>query len=125
MESGALATLLLREDPDAARYGLVERDDAGRIGRFLGRSAPGLDPKALRPRMFCGFHVLSSRIFEWMPAAGAFSITRDVYAPAVEGGATLVGVDHGGYWRDLGNADSIALAERDLVDGRFVPLPPR
>jgi mannose-1-phosphate guanylyltransferase len=75
--------------------------------------------------MFCGFHVLSSRIFEWMPAAGAFSITRDVYAPAVEGGATLVGVDHGGYWRDLGNADSIALAERDLVDGRFVPLPPR
>jgi NDP-sugar pyrophosphorylase family protein len=124
VESGALATLLLREDPDAARYGLVETDDAGRIARFLGRLAPGIDASALRPRMFCGLHVLSPRVFGWMPAAGAFSITRDVYAPAVEGGAALVGLDHPGYWRDLGSAASIALAERDLADGRFVPSHP-
>lgn len=124
-ESGAIATLLLREDPEAIRYGLVEIDGSGRIGRFLGRAAPGVDPRTLRPRMFCGIHVLSPGIFERMPHADAFSITRDVYAPAVEGGARLFGMTHAGAWRDLGSAAAIELAERDLAAGRFAGLDPR
>lgn len=124
VESGAAATLLLREDPDAARYGLVETTTDERIGRFLGRLAPDVEPSVLRPRMFCGVQVISPALDEWMPPAASFSITRDVYAPAVADGARLLGVDHRGYWKDLGTPASLAEAERDLASGRFRPREP-
>lgn len=119
--SGVLATLLLREDPEAARYGLVEVDEEDRIARFLGRSAPGAESRGLSPRMFCGVHVISPAIDAWFPSSPAFSITRDVYAPAVAGGAHLEGITHAGYWRDLGTHEALAAAERDLASGVFVP----
>ena len=122
-ESGALATLVLRADPEAARYGLVEIDGDGIIRRFLGRGqgSSSADGNALAPRMFCGVHVISPRAFERMPATGAFSITRDVYAPWTAAGAPLVGVDYAGYWRDLGTPDSLAAADADVAEGRFGP----
>ena len=119
--SGALATLVLRADPEAARYGIVEIDGDGNVGRFLGHPAPGIDPSVLAPRMFCGVHVISPRAFERMPASGVFSITRDVYAPWTAAGAPLVGVDYDGYWRDLGTPDSLAAADADVAEGRFGP----
>lgn len=118
-ERRALATLVVRADPRAARYGLLELDETGLVRRFLGR--PAHVAGALAPRMFCGVHVISPEIFAHMPSAGSFSITREVYLPLVEAGARLYGFDHGGYWRDLGTADSLAAARLDVAGERFVP----
>lgn len=119
--SGALATLLLREDADAARFGLVEIDGEDRVRRFLGRAAPGAEHEALAPRMFCGVHVLSPRVFERLPPGGVFSITRDVYAPWTAEGVAISAVTYRGYWRDLGTPGSLAAADADLAAGRFRP----
>jgi mannose-1-phosphate guanylyltransferase len=115
----ALATLVVREDPNAERYGAVDLDAFGRIRRFLDRPVDFTEP--LGRRMFSGVHVLSPEIFADMPADGAFSITRDVYLPLVERGAAIYGFDYSGYWRDLGTADSLAAARDDVVRKRFAP----
>lgn len=114
-----VATLLLREDSQAERYGTIEVDAAGRIHRFLGH--PATVAGRLRQRMFCGVHLLSPEVFTFMPRAPVFSITRDVYVRAVEAGADLFGFDYSGYWRDLGTPESLETARADLVQGRFRP----
>ncbi len=116
----AVATLVLRADSDAERYGPVDVDAEGRIRRFLGK--PEKVPEPLERRMFCGVHILSPAIFELMPPGGAFSITRDTYVQAVAAGAALYGFEHRGYWRDLGTTEGVAAATADLSSGRFPSL---
>jgi NDP-sugar pyrophosphorylase family protein len=116
---GALATLLVRKDPRADRYGAIDIDPRGRIRRFLGR--PGWVEEPLERRMFCGVHVISPEIFERMAGGEAFSITRDTYASLIESGAPLYGFPYDGYWRDLGTAVELDAARKDVQSIRFSP----
>jgi len=118
-ERGAVATLVLRHDADAERYGPIDVDADGRIRRFLDQPPTYEEP--LERLMFCGVHVISREIFAHMPAGGAFSITRDVYGRAHREGAALYGFRYDGYWRDLGTPENIEQASRDVDGGRFVP----
>jgi mannose-1-phosphate guanylyltransferase len=118
-DRAALATLVVRSDPDAERYGPLDLDERGRICRFLGKPADVRKP--LARRMFCGVHLISPDLFRVLPAAGTFSITRDVYQPLVESGADLFAFDHVGYWRDLGTLESLSAARADVQTGRFAP----
>lgn len=115
----ALATLVVREDPDAERYGALDLDASGRVKRFLGQ--PEHLSGRLERRMFCGVHFVSPQIFAHMPSRAVFSITRDVYAGLVRQGAPIFGFDHRGYWRDLGTPQSLDDARSDLEHRRFVP----
>lgn len=118
-ERNALATLVVRADPQAARYGMLELGETGLVRRFLGRPANVAAARA--QRMFCGVHVVSPQIFAHMPSAGCFSITHHVYQPLVEAGAPLYGFDHRGYWRDLGTAENLAAGRDDVARKRFFP----
>jgi len=118
-ERRAIATLLVRADAAADRYGPLDLDASGRVRRMLGKP-PGID-EPLERRMFCGVHVISPEIFEHMPSRQIFSITRDVYVPLVEAGAALFGFSYGGYWRDLGTIDSLSAARDDRNTKRFDP----
>src|SRR5204863_247112 len=71
-ERGAVATMVVRPDPDAERYGLVELDADDRVRRVTGQP-PGA-PGPLRPFMFPGLQVFESAIFDWMDAGAAFSV---------------------------------------------------
>jgi NDP-sugar pyrophosphorylase family protein len=115
----ALATLVVREDPEAERYGALDLDGSGRVKRFLGQPHEVAGP--LERRMFCGVHLVSPLIFEHLPARSVFSITRDVYAPLVRGGEPIFAFDHRGYWRDLGTPQSLEAARDDVARGRFAP----
>jgi mannose-1-phosphate guanylyltransferase len=115
----ALATLAVREDPDAERYGALDLDASGRVRRMLGKPHDAAEP--LARRMFCGAHLISPAIFSHFPKTSVFSITRDVYVPLVEAGEALYGFDHRGYWRDLGTIDSLSRARADVAAKRFHP----
>ena len=106
---GAIATMVLRADREAARYGFIEIDRDHRVRRFLGRPARVAEP--LTALMFAGVHVLEPQVFSYM-ASGVFGITRQTYPAMLAAGCPVSGYVHDGYWRVL---DTHAL----LAEGRY------
>jgi len=112
----AVATLVLRPDAEAARYGVLETDRGGRIRRFLGQPAEVGEP--LSPYMFTGCQVLEPRIFAFMPAAKPFSTTRETYPQLLRAGEPLYGFVHTGPWMVVDDAEGVARATRAIVSGQ-------
>jgi NDP-sugar pyrophosphorylase family protein len=109
----AIATLLLRPDPDAARYGLIGLDAAGRVRSFLGTPPPP-PGMPLTTYMFAGMHVFDPRIFAHMPPARPFSITRETYPRLLAAGETVLGVPFGGPWLTVDTPANLAAADAAL-----------
>lgn len=115
-EHDAIATMLLRADPQADRYGIIEADGLGRIRRFLGRTAPGWrGDEALRPLMFGGIHVFSPRVFSYMEP-GTFSITRETYPRMLDAGERLAAYVYDGFWCVLDTPDGLAAGRRAVLE---------
>ncbi len=112
----AAATLVLRADPDAAKWGVVEVGEEDRIVRITGR---GLSDQApTHPRMFAGIHILHPRLLREVPRGKESSII-DAYVAAIQRGDAVLGFDHDGYWSDVGTAERYAQAEHDATNGRI------
>jgi NDP-sugar pyrophosphorylase family protein len=111
--SGAIATLALRADPEAARYGLVEIDADARVRRVVGRPA-GPVAGDLRGFMFPGLHVLEPTIFAHMAHDAAFSITRDTYPALIAQGVAVAGYVTPARWINIDTTASLAAADREL-----------
>lgn len=96
----AIATMVLRPDPDAKRLGAIDVDDAGRVRRLLGK--PDVDGAwgPLHERMFTGVHVLAPRAFRDFPSEGC--VIRSAYRKWIDEGAVVAGVTELAPWRDLG-----------------------
>jgi NDP-sugar pyrophosphorylase family protein len=123
----AAATLVLREDAEAARWGLVEVGDEGQILRITGKGL--MDSVPATPRMFAGIHILHPRLLRQVPQGEASSVI-DPYVRAIEQGESVLGYDLRGYWSDVGTAERYAQAEQDVRAGLIrledrQPLEPR
>ncbi len=110
----AAATLVLRSDPDAARWGLVEVDAEHRIVRITGRGK--MDSASTKPRMFAGIHILSPRLLRDVPKGQASTII-DAYVTGIQRGEVIAGFDLTGYWSDVGTPELYAQAEHDATSG--------
>src|SRR5262245_9701277 len=110
----AAATLVLRSDPEATRWGLVEVDNGHRILRITGRGRP--DPAVAQQRMFAGIHILQPRLLRDVPKGKESSII-DAYVAAIQRGEPVLGFDHHGYWSDVGSPERYAQAEQDAAAG--------
>jgi mannose-1-phosphate guanylyltransferase len=112
---------VLRRDPEQSRYGEIEIDGDDRIRRFLGTPAAVTAP--LTPFMFAGVHVLSPEVFRFMPASGAFSITRATYPAMLTAGSALYGWPFDGFWRVIDTPADRERAARDLPEANLLHLP--
>ena len=112
----AVATLVLRKDPEAARWGLVEMDSENRIVRITGRGRT--DQVSIQPRMFAGIHVFRPQLLRDVPK-GVASTIIDPYVAAIQRGETVLGYDCEGYWSDVGTPERYAHAEQDASAGRI------
>jgi NDP-sugar pyrophosphorylase family protein len=115
-QRNAAATLVLRKDPEAARWGLVEMDSDNLIVRITGRGKA--ESGATQPRMFAGIHILHPRLLRHVPKGKASSII-DPYVAAIERGEMVIGYDCEGYWSDIGTPERYAQAEQDASAGRI------
>jgi NDP-sugar pyrophosphorylase family protein len=113
----AAATLVLRRDPDQARYGEIAIDRDGRIRRFLGK--PEGESEALTAYMFAGVHVMSPEVFRFMPASGAFSMTHDTYPAMLAADAALYGFPFVGFWRVIDTSADRERASHELAAARL------
>lgn len=110
---GALATMLVRKSPDMERFGLIELEPDGRIGRFLGTERPGA-LRPLEPFMYTGVQVLEPRVFAYLSQPGPFSITKVSYPAMVAANEPLFGCVFEGTWITVGTPDELAEAEGKL-----------
>jgi NDP-sugar pyrophosphorylase family protein len=111
----AAATLVLRPDADAARYGVIETNEQGQIRRFLGQPAQVAAP--LSAFMFTGCQVLEPRIFDFMPADTVFSTTRATYPQMLHAGEPLHGFIHHGPWMVVDDAAGMQRATQAILSG--------
>lgn len=112
----ALATMVLRPDPDAARKDDIRIDADGRLRRVLGHTHPAaVTSAASLPRLFyAGIQVFDPRVFDFLPA-GVYSITRDVYPRLLAADEPLYGFLHTGYWRVLDTPGDLAAGRREIA----------
>lgn len=114
LERQAAATMVLRQDSEAARWGLVEVTDQAEVIRITGR---GLSvPTPTTARMFAGIHILHPRLLHALPAGKESSII-DAYVRGIQEGERIMGYDFDGYWTDVGTPERYAQVERDVAAG--------
>jgi NDP-sugar pyrophosphorylase family protein len=116
----ATATLVLRPDDDADRYGSIDIGADGRIRRFLEHRSPEQPAGAIRKLMFTGVQILEPRVFDYMDVSEQkkFSTTRETYPRMLRAGERLFGYNFAGFWQDLGTIERIEEAQRKLKSGR-------
>lgn len=114
---GALATMVLREDPNVWTWGAVEVHD-GRIVTIAGRGVTDPPPseQQCKPYMFAGIHVMDARLLRHCPR-GQYSSILDAYVAELKRGSFIAGYLMTGYWQDIGTPERYAQAQRDVEHG--------
>lgn len=113
--SGAIATMVLREDPRAGRFGPIDIDADGRVRRLL--EQPEHEGELFR-HMFTGVHVLRREAVEQLPRQG--SVISGAYRGWVDDPETVVaGFVETSPWRDLGTPAEYLRAHVDMLYGKL------
>lgn len=113
-QRSALATMVLREDPDVDRWGAVEINSQQRVVRIIGRGLSEAGQTA--KRMFAGVHVMHPQLLKDVPMGQASSII-DAYVSAIQRGEVILGYSMDGYWSDVGTPERYAQAQQDAEKG--------
>ncbi len=113
-EDEPLATMLLREDPQAKAFGSLLMNQSGEVVRMLDTEKPERkEGERVEELMFAGIEVLSAKIFDKMPAVGTkFSITRDTLCGLLAEGGLIRGFKYQGFWSDIGTPDRLEEASK-------------
>lgn len=117
----ALATMVVRKDAEAVRWGELRLDQAQRIVSIHGRGRP--EAACAGGWMFAGVHVMHPRLLSEIPLNVESSII-EAYIRAIEKGEPIAGYLMGGYWSDIGTPERYMQAERDAAAG-LIDLPGR
>lgn len=115
-EAGAAATILLRRVEDVSPFGLVHRDEAGRVTEFLEKRPS--DPMG-QNTVNAGVYVLAADVLDSVPPLVEWSVEKRLFPDLLAAGRTLVGYLPGEayYWMDVGRVETYLAAHRDLLDG--------
>ena len=112
-----LATLVVRRNPNAKMYGEVGIDSQGKVVSFLGKKYSSV--AVTGTYMYVGVQAISRELFHLMPVAGSkFSITQDTYVKVLGEGNSIATFCYDGYFQDIGSADRLNQASKDLVEGK-------
>jgi mannose-1-phosphate guanylyltransferase len=122
-ESRAEATMVVRPDPDAARWGSQELAHDARIVRLLGRAPVAAAPDPVsEPMMFTGIHLVTPRFLDRIPPHGEQCVIRTAYQSLFDEGQGLQGFVTREYWWEHSTAQRYLQGVCNALDGR-VSLP--
>ncbi len=101
-KSGALATMVLKENPKRERFTIVETKDNlitgfGDFPKPLNSQLSTLDS----PLMFTGIHILEPRVFDYIPRGVYSDIVPTFYNPAIKNGEEIAAHITHGSWFEL------------------------
>ena len=116
-EQQTLATMVVREDPDAETWGPVEVTSSGRVQRINGIGRSQVDPSSTY--MFAGIHIIHPRLLRDIPQGQETSII-DAYQRVLAQEQPIAGFCMTGYWSDVGTVERYEQAQRDLESKRIM-----
>jgi NDP-sugar pyrophosphorylase family protein len=96
---GAVATMLLRDDPEPRRWGAIGVDATGRVVSILDVRSPRAPEGPVTERMFTGVHVVAAALLDRLQPVVS-DVIRDAYIPALLAGETIGAVTHAGYFAE-------------------------
>ena len=107
-ESEAVAALTLRHPPAGDRFTAVWLEN-GRVTGFGNGTG--------EPLMFAGSHLISSRIFDYLPDKDFSGIVDEVYQPLLDARTeTIAGIVDDSLWFDIGTPQRYLSATAGLLD---------
>lgn len=119
----AEATMVVRDDPDADRWGSQQLDGDGRIVRLLGHTPTAEAPEPVgAAMMFTGIHVIQPGFLDRVPAEGPQCIVRTAYRSLFDEGRGLFGFATNRYWWEHSTPERYLQGVCNALDGA-VPLP--
>jgi len=95
----AVATMLLRDDPEPQRWGAIGVDAGGRVVSILDAHSPRPPEGPVTLRMFTGVHLLAPALLDRLQPVFC-DVIRDAYLPALLAGETIRAVTLGGYFAE-------------------------
>lgn len=116
-----VATLVLRDDPETERWGVVECNEYHRLLRINGKGVKEVEQEKLSivRRMFAGVHILDPGLLQNEPENASFSII-ETYTKALAQGFSLFGFVHAGYWSDVGTRERYVQTQREADSGKIL-----
>lgn len=101
-EKDAIATMILREDRQVEKYGIIGIDENNRICRFIDLVQPKTKSGFIRNLMFTGIHIFNPQVFEYLPPEIETCVNRYAYPRMIENNEGVFGFITDDFWSDLG-----------------------
>ncbi|MDQ6785411.1 MAG: nucleotidyltransferase family protein, partial [Acidobacteriota bacterium] len=132
-KSGAIATMVLKENARCERFTVVETEDnfVTGFGDFPQNSSQRLavdgqseiqNPKSKiqNPLMFTGIHILEPRVFDYIPRGVYSDIVPTFYNPAIANGEKIGAHITKGHWFELSTIPRYLDISLAMMDGEDV-----
>ena len=110
--TNATATMVVREVPDAQKWGAIDVGADGRVTGIIGQGKAGT-----YSTMFTGVHVISPRLVGRLPATGESDSIRQAYIPALLDGERIEAIRHPGYWHEHSTPERYLQGNWNLLSG--------
>jgi NDP-sugar pyrophosphorylase family protein len=95
-----VATMALRRAPLGSSFAPVEVDEAGRVIAIRGVRGTYQPVGHVRPMMFTGIHVVTSRLLNRLPSQGESDVIAQAYVPALQSGEAVRFYEVPGYFEE-------------------------
>jgi NDP-sugar pyrophosphorylase family protein len=99
-ESGAVATMVLKENARRERFTIVETEN-GFVKNFGDFPQVSDQNEIQNPLMFTGIHILEPRVFDYIPRGVYSDIVPTFYVPAIANGEKIAAHVTRGNWFEL------------------------
>ena len=114
-QNQSTATLIVTKVDDPREYGLVDFDSEGKITGFTEK--PDYS-QATTNQANTGIYILSPHVLSFIPDNTFYDFGKDVFAELLAKKEALYAYSDSGYWCDIGDLQTYASSQFDMMNGR-------
>jgi len=110
----ALATVILKGVGERFKYGVVQRDEEGRITQFIEKPDWG---DAFSNKVNTGIYIFEPEIFSYIPSRQPYDFGHQVLPFLARERKKVYGYLMDDYWADIGNLQDYRRVQKDILEG--------
>lgn len=123
--SGAVATMVLRDEPRREAWSPVGVDATGCVVSLRGQRTDRTPVGPIFERVFTGIHVIEPELLDRLPASGVSDVIGDAYIPALLDGRRVHSLNAPGFFADPSTPERYLEANLALLrDPALLAQPP-